>query len=55
MTTCLRSCDMNPIGDVANLARFMVNLQASTPACISHERKQVVNQYLYFHYSTQSM
>jgi len=27
MTTCLRSCDMNAIGDAANpLARFMVNL-----------------------------
>jgi len=45
---CLRSCDMNAIGDPANL-------QASTIAFISHERKQVVNQYLYLHYPTQSM
>jgi len=30
-------------------------LQASTIAFISHERKQVVNQYLYLHFPTQSM
>jgi len=33
----------------------MVNLQASIIAFISHERKQVVNQYLYLHFPTQSM
>mgnify|MGYP006890270999 FL=1 len=47
-TTCLRLCDMNAIGDA-------VNLQASQIALISHERKQVVNQYLYLHFPTQSM
>ena len=52
MTTCLRSCDMKAFGD---MARFVVNLQASTIAFISHERKQVVNQYLYLHFPTQSM
>jgi len=46
MTTCLRSCDMNAIGDAGNL-------QASSIAFISHERKQIVNQNLYF--PTQSM
>ena len=48
MTTCLRSWDMNAIGDKANL-------QTSPIAFISHERKQVVNQYLYLHFPTQSM
>ena len=48
MMNCLRSCDMNAIGDAANL-------QASIIVFISHERKQVVNQYLYLHYPTQSM
>jgi len=51
MTTCLRSCDMHAIDD----ARFMVNLQASPIAFISHECKQVVNQYLYLHLNTQFM
>jgi len=49
MTTYLRSCDMNAIGD-AQIQRFMINLQASP---ISHE--QVVNQYLYLHFPTQCM
>jgi len=40
MTTCLRSCDMNAIGEA-------VSWQVSTIAVISHERKQVVNQYIY--------
>jgi len=41
---------MKAIGDA-------VNLQASPIAFISHERKQVVNQYmyLYLHFPTQSM
>jgi len=30
-------------------------LQASPIAFISHEREQVVNQYLYLHFPTQSM
>ena len=34
---------------VAAVQRFMVNLQAS------HERKQVINQYLYLHVPTHSM
>ena len=34
---------------VAAVQRFMVNLQAS------HERKQVINQYLYLHFPTHSM
>jgi len=34
MTTCLRSCDMNAIGDAANpLARFMVNLHIVLNSC----------------------
>jgi len=33
-----------------NCQRFMVNLQATTIAFISHERKQVVSQYLYLHF-----
>jgi len=36
------------IGDAARW-RFMINLQASTIAFISHERKQVVNQYIFPH------
>ena len=34
---------------VAAVQRFMVNLQ------VSHERKQVINQYLYLHFPTHSM
>jgi len=33
----------------------MVKLQVSTIAFISHERKQVVTQYLYLHFPTHSM
>ena len=33
----------------------LVNLQVSSIAFISHERKQVVNQYLYLHFPTKSM
>jgi len=54
MTTCLHSCDMNAMGDAA-LVRFMINLHASPIALISHDRKQVVNQYLYLHFPTQSI
>jgi len=32
---------------------FMVNMQASPVVFISHERKQVVNQYLYLHFCTE--
>jgi len=42
---------MNVIGDALALhGKF-----ASTMAFISHERKQVVIQYLYLHFPTQSM
>jgi len=43
MTTFLRSCDMNAIDDAANL-------RASPIVFISHERKQVVNQYINLHF-----
>jgi len=50
MTTCLRSCDMNAIGEALALLGYF---QTSTIAFISHERKQVVNQYLYLHFPKQ--
>jgi len=48
MTTSVRSCDMNLMG-------FMVHLSTWLIRFISHERKQIINQYLYLHFPTQSM
>jgi len=52
MRTCMRSCDMTYL---VTWQLQLVNLQASTIAVISHERKKVGNQYLYLHFTTPSM
>ena len=50
MTTWLRSCDMNAICDACKFTMKRLRFAASPITFISHERKQVVIQFLSIHF-----